>query len=358
MATVPKRRNRYVLDFYDHEGRRKWVTMPKDTTLKQAKAKLREIESDLANGKYIPFEKNPTFNQVAKEWLENKRFNIRQSTLDVYQGHTRNHFNEFTGLKINQITIEKVEAFIKSRQAAGMNISTLRKILTSLRQIFQLAVKRNYSQVNPVDFADKPKSQSQGKEMKILTRDEITTFLNAVKDQKYRVLFSLAIFSGARQGELLGLKWPDILWADKQIFIQRSYNNGRFYDTKTKGSTRKIDVGPAMLKKLKEWRLACPPGELDLVFPTINGNPINHNNMVSRYFLPSLERARIQRIRFHALRHTFASLLIDQGENIKYIQSQLGHSNLTVTLNVYAHLMDKTNQDAAVRLEQAVLKQW
>ena len=88
--------------------------------------------------------------------------------------------------------------------------------------------------------------------MKILNRDEITTFLNAAKDQKYRVLFSLAIFSGARQGELLGLKWPDILWADKQIFIQRSYNNGRFYDTKTKGSIRKIDVGPAMLKKLKE----------------------------------------------------------------------------------------------------------
>ncbi len=356
MAKVSKRRNRYVLDYYDHEGRRKRVTLPKETTLKQAKARLREIESQLANGKYIPFEKNPTFDQVAKEWLQNKKLNIRASTWSVYKGHTENHFNEFTGLKINQISIQKVEKYIKIRQTAGMNISTLRKILSSMRQIFQLAVKRNYCQINPVDFADKPKSQGPDKQIKILTRDEISIFLNSVKDQKYNMLFSLAIFSGARQGELLGLKWSDILWADKQIFIQRSYNNGSFYDTKTKGSTRRIDIGPAMLKKLKEWRLACPPGELDLVFPTINGNPINHNNLVSRHFLPGLVRAGLERIRFHDLRHTYASLLIDQGENIKYIQSQLGHSNPTVTLNVYAHLMDKTNQAAAIKLEKAVLK--
>ncbi len=81
---------------------------------------------------------------MAKEWLDHKKLNIRESTWSVYEGHTRNHFNEFKNLKINQITIQQVERFIMARQEAGMNISTLRKILVSLRQIFNLEVKRDY----------------------------------------------------------------------------------------------------------------------------------------------------------------------------------------------------------------------
>ena len=96
-------------------------------------------------------------------------------------------------------------------------------------------------------------------------------------------------------------------------------------------------------------------GNLDLVFPTETGNPMNHNNMVNRYFLPGLKKAKIEKIKFHALRHTYANILIEQGENIKYISTQLGHSTPMVTLNVYAHLMNPTNQAAAVRLEGAIL---
>ena len=107
---------------------------------------------------------------------------------------------------------------------------------------------------------------------------------------------------------------------------------------------------------LKKWRLACPPNKLDLIFPNEAGQPLNHSNVVSRYFEPALTKAEIGKIRFHDLRHTYASLMIEQGENIKYIQSQLGHSSPTVTLNVYAHLMKKVNQEAARRLEKVILE--
>ena len=360
MATVSKRRDRYVLDYYDHEGKRKWKTMPKGTTLKKAKAKLREIEDQLAKGNYIPTENIPTFDQLAKDWLKSIKLNIRASTWAVYEGHTRNHFDEFKGLKIDRITIEMIDQYIIDRQNAGMNISTLRKILVSLGQIFKLAMKKKYCHENPMTYADRPKSQGQditdGDKVQVLTKDEISRFLEAVTKPKYHALFSLAIFSGARQGEILGLKWSDILWDDSQIHIQRSYNNQQFYETKTQGSNRKIDIGPTMLEKLKKWHLDCPPGDLDLVFPTEAGNPMNHNNMVNRYFLPGLKKAGIGKIRFHALRHTYASILIEQKENIKYISTQLGHSNPTVTLNVYAHLMKKTNQAAALRFEETILK--
>ena len=100
--------------------------------------------------------------------------------------------------------------------------------------------------------------------------------------------------------------------------------------------------------------MACPPNELDLVFPNESGNPINHSNMLSRHFFPAMKEAGVGKIRFHDLRHTYASLLIEQGENIKYIQSQLGHASPVVTLNVYAHLMNAVNQESPSRLENAV----
>ena len=109
-----------------------------------------------------------------------------------------------------------------------------------------------------------------------------------------------------------------------------------------------------MMKELKKWKLACPASKLDLIFPNENGQPINHNNFVSRYFNPTLKEAEVGKMRFHDLRHTYASLLIEQGENIKYIQNQLGHSSPTVTLNVYAHLMKPVNHEAALRLEGQV----
>jgi len=111
------------------------------------------------------------------------------------------------------------------------------------------------------------------------------------------------------------------------------------------------------MTELKKWKLACPSSKLDLIFPNETGKPIDHNNMVKRYFEPALNAAGLARIRFHDLRHTYASLLIEQGENIKYIQSQLGHSSPTVTWNVYAHLMKSTNQEAACRLENTVFEE-
>ena len=109
-----------------------------------------------------------------------------------------------------------------------------------------------------------------------------------------------------------------------------------------------------MTAELKRLRLACAPNELNLVFPNEAGGPLNHNNVVSRYFEPALTAAELGKVRFHDLRPTYASLLKEQGENVKYMQSQLGHSSPTVTLNVYAHLIRSVNQEAALKLENSV----
>ncbi len=357
MAKVRKRGKSYFLDYYDQYGNRQRQTLLKGISKKDAEKLLRKIQDEISKGVYIPARQIPVFADVVKEWLEHKKVNIRESTWSVYEGHARNHFRDFDSLKIDRITTKSIEQFIVKRQSDGMNIATLRKILVTLGQIFSLAVRRNYITVNPLDNAERPRksgNENDTHSIHVLSPEEIKGFLSQIKELKYRTLFNLAIFSGARQGELLGLKWNDVLWDKKQVHIQRTFNNGRFYPPKTITSKRKIDIGPQMIILLKEWCIACPVSDQNLIFQTSAGQPLNHSNLVNRQFLPALKSAGIQRIRFHDLRHTYASLLIEQGENIKYIQTQLGHSNPTVTLNVYAHLMKESNQASAKRLENAI----
>ena len=159
-----------------------------------------------------------------------------------------------------------------------------------------------------------------------------------------------------RQGEILGLQWHDVDFEKKQIRIARTYNHERFFEPKTRGSLRKIDMAPVLVKELAAWKLASGGKNEGLVFQSDEGTPIVCHNMKSRHFFPALQKAEIAPIRFHDLRHTYASLMLAQGENVKYIQTQLGHSSPTVTLNVYAHLLKETNQEAVCRLENTIFE--
>ena len=358
MACVTKKHGRWAVDFYDQHGKRRLKMLPKGATKAKARELLRDIEEQVGKGTFMPTQRIPTFAKVARDWIEHKRLNLRETTWEVYEGHVRNHFRDLEGLKINRINTVLIEKFIGARQAQGMNISTLRKILVTLNQIMTYAVRHNYIDHNPVRDAERPRDrggEGEGEEkIKILTPSEISAFLAKVEDQKYHVMFMAAIFSGARQGELLGLKWNDVDWEKSQIHIQRTFNKGRFFTPKTKSSKRKIDLGPRMMEELRKWKLACPANKLDLIFQNNNGNPINYSNIINRHFRPALQAAGLPTMRFHDLRHTYASLQIEKGRNIKYIQSQLGHSTPTVTWNVYAHLMKSANQEAACDLEDMV----
>jgi integrase len=337
--------------------------MPKGTTKKKAREKLGEVEDQLRRNIYIPDTKIPTFAKVTKDWLEHKRSSLRSSTWVTYECCARKNLYEFYPYKVNRITTAKIEKFLGKKRISGMNLRTLKKAALILGQVMAYAVRHNYININPVRDAEKPKwssdlakPQVDGK-FRVLTPPEIKAFLDAVEDRKFQVLLKLAAFSGARAGEIYGLKWTDVDWFNNQIQIQRTFNTGKWYKPKTKSSDRKIDLGPAMMAELKKWKLACPPNKFNLIFPNRAGNPFSHDNVVKRHFRPALKEAGLPVIRFHNLRHTYASLLIEQGENIKYIQTQLGHSSPSITLDVYAHLMKAVNQEAACRLEKTILEE-
>jgi integrase len=181
-------------------------------------------------------------------------------------------------------------------------------------------------------------------------------FLEAVLEESpdWYPIFLAAIHSGLRSGELAGLKWSDIDWNRRLITVRRIITNrGKVAPTKT-NRMRTVDMSSTLfdeLKDLKErqqhkWGEEAP----EWIFANQEGNPPDMHNLKHRHFFKALDRAGIRRIRFHDLRHTFASLLIANGESLAYVRDQLGHSSIALTVNTYTHLIPGSNTGAVDRL--------
>jgi len=250
--------------------------------------------------------------------------------------------------------------WVARHQIAGMNVISLRKLILISMQIFDFAVRNQLIGSNPVAATERPRDQRHGNQrpkIRVLDPVEARKLLAEVaKDgQKHHTIVMLALFSGGRQDELFGLKLIDIYFDNKQIVVQRTFNDGLMMEPKTHTSKRRVDIGAAMLTTLKKWRLACPISAQDLVFPNNAGGPMDAVAWMRRHFRPAVKRAGLGHVRFPDLRHTAASMLLNQGESVKYVQTILGHSSPVTTLSVYSHLMRPTNEEAPRRLEASIL---
>ena len=272
-------REALVIDFYDQHGKRRLKTLPVGTTKKAARKILHETLKEVEHGIYLPDRKIPTFKEVADRWLEYKKMNIREHTYEGYQGHVKNNLKPFFGeTKITRMNYNSITKFAAHEDARGASVHHVKKSLVLLTGIMKYAVRQRLIDANPVQEVEKPKGRSRYDEsdgMDILRPDEIRRFLDHVEGLKYKTLFLLTILSGARQGEILGLMWSDVDWFNSQVIIRRTFQHGRFYEPKSATSRRKIDLGPTVMTQLKKWKLACPPNDLDLIFPNDEGKPID-----------------------------------------------------------------------------------
>jgi len=188
----------------------------------------------------------------------------------------------------------------------------------------------------------------------IFAPDEIRRLVDAMPDNVYRRIVMTAVFTGMRQGEILGLQWGDIDCNSRQAHVRRTWKEKQFHEPKTKHSARKVDLPELLIHELRAWKLRCPKSDLDLVFPNEAGNPVSHSNLLQRAFYPGLRRAGLRKIRFHDLRHSFASLMLANGEDIVRVSRLLGHSSPVVTLGVYSHLLPREHYRSTDRLAKLV----
>lgn len=144
-------------------------------------------------------------------------------------------------------------------------------------------------------------------------------------------------------------------FANKRINIKRTWQENRFYEPKARYSRRAVSVSDALIQELKihqaRQAVELPANEHDLIFTNEVGKPLDRTNLNNRIFQPALRLAGLRRVRFHDLRHSYTAALISSGENIKWIQEQLGHSSFMVTMDTYGHLLPEIEKDAAARLE-------
>ncbi len=219
-----------------------------------------------------------------------------------------------------------------------------KKCLTTLRSIISCAQERGLVQHNVARDVKLRRSERHDPDRVFPTKDEIKALITKAP-ARHKPHIMTALFTGLRMSELRGLSWDAIDFDRSVITVRkRADRYCQMGNLKSKSGRREIPIGPQLATLLKEWKLACPTGELNLVFPNGIGNVETHSNICNRIFKPLMIECGIvdeqgaPRFSLHALRHAAASLFIEQGWPPKKIQTMLGHSSITMTYDVYGHL--------------------
>ena len=320
--------------------------------LKQALSKSQKLDFT-KQGKY-------TVAQWMEEWFENVcKLKVRPSSHQTYRGYIDNHIDPNIGKipleklrtmdlqklyrkLMNQGRVERIEA---KYQPKGLSAKTVRNIHQVISSAMDFAVAQKIIVENPCHAVALPKVEH--KEMHTIPAEQLQAFLNEAKASGVYEMYYIELATGLRRGELLGLKWEDVDLTAGIIRVHRQIArvNGEIVEAplKTKNSYRAVSISPQAIRVLKEQKTKTND---EYVFPSPNGGPISPdsvNNMLKRV----LERAGIPKVRFHDLRHTFATLALQNGVDIKTVSGMLGHFSAGFTLDTYAHVTTAAQKEAA-----------
>ena len=374
MACVRKWRRKWVVDWRDPTGKRFIETV--DGNREDAERRLAEVVG--AGKQAAP--KRLTFEEYGKFWLENVAVGtIKATTFQEYEAVLRNHANPLLGSRpLAKINRKMIRELIALKKKEGYDQNTIKNILAPIRGIFNHAIDEGAAYMNPAARLGKQTKVNAGQiEKKIdpLSREEVAAMLETAADTLPHLypFFLCAPRTGIRLGELIALKGIDVDFRGRFIHVQRNLARGAITTPKN-GKTRKVDMSAklaevldAMLSKRRaaalEKEMQKEPGERrdaaavvnavmeDWLFETPAGTQLDPSN-VRKVFNKLLTAAKLRRVRFHDLRHTFASLLLAQGESLAYVKDQMGHSSINVTVDVYGHLVPGGNRAAVDKLDE------
>jgi len=353
LGAIRKRGKHYAIRYYDAAGRRKWETI--GPNLHEAKQVLAQRMWERRNGKFRLTRKGITMAEFIAKWeddhlvVRQQLGRLKESTLVGYRVNLRLHIGPFFGrMRIDEIALPHVREFVKALLAKNLAPASVLKSVALVKEMFKHAVQWGYLDANPAQYVERPRVEIG--ETQVLTPPEIRRLLDAA-EEPVRTMLLCAVLTGMRRGELLGLKWEDIDLEGNRIQVRRALWRGKFVTPKSRRSRRAIDLAPTL-----KAALARLPSRFkgELVFTSPTGEAIDPDNFSHRDWVRALRRSQLRRIRFHDLRHTYASLLIAQGAHPKYIQAQLGHASIQTTLDRYGHLMPEMHAAEARKLDRLV----
>jgi integrase len=356
----------WVVDYRDQHGDRhlKTFTRKKDADVHHA-----AVAVSVRAGTHTPESRSITVAEAGELWLRaSEAAGLERSTLEAYSIHLKLHIAPLIGnVKLSQINLPMVRKFEDDLAERGRSQMMITKVVRSLGSILSEAQERGLIAQNVVrsrrNGRGKAVERRQRGKLKvgvdIPSLDEIRALIAHLQDRR-RPLLLTAIFTGLRVSELLGLRWQDIDLKRGVLHVrQRADRYGNIGRPKSAAGERMIPLPPMVINTLREWRLACPKGELDLTFPNIHGGLDHRPSVIMRSYRPAQVAAGIVdrdgRAKYgglHALRHFYASWCINRRADgglelpLKVVQARLGHASIQMTADRYGHLFP-SNDDGA-----------
>ena len=363
----PRGKNKWQIQVYmgigpDGKYRRHFETI--NGCKGDAQRKLTEIKAAYDKGIYTPSGRI-TVEEHLHNWLEGYvKSNCHVRTLDGYQSIIDHHLIPAFGYThLKQLQPHVIQAYY-GKAVSKLSPRTVHHHHRVLSQSLKYAVRQGYLGRNPCDMVDPPSPRK--KAMRTLTPGEVEVLLKTASDSYYYPVIYTAVSTGLRQAELLGLRWRDVDLDLLSISVSQVLYKRRgiceFKEPKTTHSRRCVAMTPKLAIFLRKYQANRESlfrqlnKELtldDLIFASVDGKPIDPG-VLTHNFSRIVTRVGLSNVRFHDLRHTFASLMLLRGAKPKVISEALGHSSVAFTMDVYSHIIDGMQSDAMALLDEVL----
>ncbi len=343
---------------YFSESENTWVaeiTLP-DGKRKKKRSKKQQVVKDWLfeyrkqikeNGRLI--DERMALSQFLVKFLEDTaKHTLKPKTFSSYKWIIETHvIPEIGKMKLANLKPHHLQKLYSDKVNSGLSKKTVLHIHSVIRRALNEAVKWGLINNNPCSSVTPPRPDKSLPEIWSVVQAQ--TFLNAVREHRWYAIYLIALTTGARRGEILGLEWENIDLAGKSASIQKTISEigGKAIigEPKTKRSRRTISLPDIVIAALKDME-----SNNGFVFTTSNDTPIIPRNLLRHYY-SVLDRLDIPKIRFHDLRHTAATILLTQDVHPKKVQELLGHSSITLTLDTYSHVMKGMHAEAAEKMD-------
>lgn len=299
-----------------------------------------------------------------ERWLrEHAARSVSARTFAVYEQTGRVFVASIASVRLSDLRPSHIEMALATYLQSGSSNSTAAKHLNILKAALARAVMLELIPNNPARAVTKPRAIRR--EMRVVDMETLAAILDACDDPDFGRLINLAVHTGLRAGELLGLRWADIAWEQSLLQVKRARNEfaeSGFAEPKTAAGRRAIALSVREMTILREHRAAQRERRLSvglvwpnsgLVFPRSDGKP-ERVSALTRKWSALCGHVGVVGVRFHDLRHTSATIALARGVHPKIVQERLGHSTINVTLDTYSHVLPSMQEDAARRIEDTM----
>jgi integrase len=345
------------------EGRKRKYFYGK--TRKEVQEKLAAAMHDRQQGTLVMTPKQ-TVEQFLANWLTAHNPSVRPRTTERYEGFVRLHVVPAIGrVRLDKLTAQHVQTLYAQKLEEGLSPTTVNTLHMMLHKALKDAVRWGLIARNVCDLVSPPRRAHF--EMKPLTKDQAQQLLSTLHGHNMEALFVLALTTGMRRGEILALKWQDIDFDQNTLQVRRIFTRSKGHryvlaEPKTEKSRRSVILPSITVGLLKQHRMSqqqvkSEAGEYwqanDLVFCTALGTPLNPNKVLER-FETVLKKAGLPHIRFHDLRHSAATMLLAMGVHPKVVQELLGHNQISMTMDIYSHVLPTMQKEAMGMMNDAL----